>query len=85
LKRGAQVAVHRMDGRMYVLMEKKDWVGKAALGSSRSRSRLGRTGTIEKLRAHATERMLTTTGLASALAGKLTPRATGLANAVGSR
>ena len=68
LKRGAQVAVHRIDGRMYVLMEKTDWVSQAARGSSRSRSRLGRTGTIEKLRAHATERMLTASGLASPLA-----------------
>ena len=25
LKRGAQVAARRIDGRMYVLMEKKDW------------------------------------------------------------
>ena len=42
MKRGAQVAVHRMDGRMYVLMEKKDWVSQASRGTSRSRSRLGR-------------------------------------------
>ena len=68
LKRGAQVAVHRMDGRMYVLMEKKDWVSQASRGTSRSRSRLGRTGTIDKLRAHAVERMLTAARPASALA-----------------
>jgi hypothetical protein len=41
---------------MYVLMEKKDWVSQASRGTSRSRSRLGRTGTIDKLRAHAVER-----------------------------
>ena len=68
LKRGAQVAVHRMDGRIYVLMEMKDWVSQASRGTSRSRSRLGRTGTIDKLRAHAVERMLTAARPASALA-----------------
>ena len=57
-----------MDGRMYVLMEKKDWVSQASRGTSRSRSRLGRTGTIDKLRAHAVERMLTAARPASALA-----------------
>ena len=68
LKRGAQAAVHRIDGRMYVLMEKTDWVSQAARGTSRSRSRLGRTGTIDKLRAHAIERMLKADAPASALA-----------------
>ena len=68
LKRGAQVAVHRMDGRMYVLIEKSDWVSQASRGTSRSRSRLGRTGTIDKLRVHAAERMLTAAAPASALA-----------------
>ena len=34
LKRGAQVAVHTIDGRMYVLMEKRDWVSQAARGTS---------------------------------------------------
>jgi hypothetical protein len=53
---------------MYVLMEKKDWVNQASRGTSRSRSRLGRTGTIDKLRAHAVERMLTAARPVSALA-----------------
>ena len=43
LKRGARVAVHRMDGIMYVLMEKSDWLSQSALGSSRSRTRIGRS------------------------------------------
>ena len=72
LKRGEQVAARRIDGRMYVLMEKKGWVSQAALGSSRPRSRLGRTATIDTLRAHATERMLTASAPGSALADEAT-------------
>jgi len=68
LKRGAQVAAHTIGGRMYVLMEKKDWVSQAARGTSRSRSRLGRTGTIDQLHAHAIERMRTAAAPVSALA-----------------
>ena len=96
LKRVAQVAAHRIDGRMYVLMEKTDWVSQAARGTPRSRSRLGRTGTIDKLRAHAIERMLPAAAPVSALAddpmrqleehlGTFLPRVLGPANAVACR
>ena len=48
MKRGAHLAVHRADGHMYVFLETNDWDSQAALGYDRSRSSIGRTGTVEK-------------------------------------
>ena len=77
MKRGARLAVHRTD----------DWDSHAALGYDRSRTSLGRTGTVEKLPAYAAERMLTASGLGPELAGRpmrqLEQLCTGPANAAG--
>jgi hypothetical protein len=87
MKRGAHLAVHRTDGHMYVFLETNDWGSQAALCYDRSRSSLGRTGTVEKLPAYAAERMLSASGLASALADRpmrqLEQLCTGPANAAG--
>ena len=56
LKRGAQVAVRRFHGRLFVLVENSEWVSQAALGASRSRSGIRRTCSIDKLRECAVER-----------------------------
>jgi hypothetical protein len=56
LKRGAQVAVRRFHGRLFVLVENSEWVSQAALGASRSRSGIRRTCSIDKLRECAIER-----------------------------
>ena len=87
MKRGAHLAVHRTDGHMHVFLETNDWDSQAALGYDRSRSSLGRTGTVEKLPVYAAERTLTEPGLASALADRPTRQleqlCTGPANAAG--
>ena len=56
LKRGAQVAVRRFHGRLFVLVVNSEWVSQAALGASRSRSGIRRTCSIDKLRECAIER-----------------------------
>ena len=87
MKRGAHLAAHRTDGQMYVFLETNDWDSQAALGYDLSRSSLGRAGTVDKLPAYAAERMLTASGLASALADRpmrqLEQLCTGPANAAG--
>ena len=68
LKRGAQVEVQRIDGQLYVLMDKSEWACQAAMGTSRSRSGLRGPSCLDKLLAHAVTRMEAAAAVASALA-----------------
>ncbi len=68
LKRGQPVTVHRVDGIMYVLMEKSEWVSHASVGASRSRTAIRRTWCIDRLRERAIERAQLAVVPSSALA-----------------
>ena len=68
LQRGAQVEVQRIDGQLYMLLDKSGWVCQAAMGTSRSRSGLRGSSCLDKLLAHAVTRREAAAAVASALA-----------------
>ena len=68
LKRGAPVVVHRIDGRLYVLIENSEWGSQAAMGSSRSPTGIRRTSCLGTVRAHAITIMQAASASASAMA-----------------